>query len=88
MTSPAITQEDIEKTQDGREDEAERIVRANKYVRIAAEESFKKLEKFLADATKELDETIRAEDDVGVTVEAIVNKMEECERKRESIAIL
>ncbi|KAK6732781.1 hypothetical protein RB195_016883 [Necator americanus] len=87
-TDPAKTQEDIEKTQDGREDDAEKIVKANKYIRVAAEECFKNLEKFLEDASKELEEMFRAEDDADVSVEVIVNKMEECERKRESFAIL
>ncbi|KAL6733989.1 hypothetical protein Aduo_004580 [Ancylostoma duodenale] len=89
MTLPtAFLTEDIEKTQNGREDEAERIVKANKYIWVAAEECFKKLEKFLDDAIKELDEVVRAEDEVGVNVETIIEKMEECERKRESIAVL
>ncbi|VDM56411.1 unnamed protein product [Angiostrongylus costaricensis] len=49
------SKDDVEKTQDGKESEAERIVNANKDIKIAAKSCFDKLEQLLEKSTAEVE---------------------------------
>ncbi|KAK5974887.1 hypothetical protein GCK32_016809 [Trichostrongylus colubriformis] len=80
--------EDIEKTQDGREDDAERFVRANAYIKTEAEKRFRAVEKFLKKATEDMERMIRSVEDRQITMEEIYAHMDKCEGKRQSFALL
>ncbi|CAJ0606990.1 unnamed protein product [Cylicocyclus nassatus] len=80
--------QDLQKTQDGREEDAERIVRANRYVKVLAEESFNRVEDFIEKATRELDYYIRDDPEDIKVAEMIANKMEQCEKIRTSFSLL
>uniref|UniRef100_A0A7I4Y5F3 FAM192A_Fyv6_N domain-containing protein n=1 Tax=Haemonchus contortus TaxID=6289 RepID=A0A7I4Y5F3_HAECO len=86
--SVKVMSDDIEKTQDGREDEAERFVKANAYIKAEAERRFRTVEKFLERETEEVEKMISSVENRHISAEKIYEYMEKCEQKRQAFAIL